>query len=363
MIIQIVNQFSTVGGVQSVAKCLHKRFGAKVITGFPGERFDTLGQFSLVPKRALTVRGQFFPLDLTYFSNLLRIISRSDNTIIIHSPTLIGFFSLLIVWLCRGSDGVFLFVHARGDGIIGKFLFFLESLLIKKTRITQIYTSRIESVLSKRGGKKFVIPLYSSLPFRTGKRIASSKDKLHELKLGYVGRWSSYKGLPAFLEMLRHYSLKVDMPIVGLTLYGSGQPKTERKILRQVSLLKDILDVSIKKGFIPESELSDVLVELNVIVLPSTSRGEAFGIIQLDALNSGNFVLINKIASGTQSLINKCPRVKRYSDAEEFKDRLDEIIFQMKKGVSLESCLLAGCVCTSYYTETKFVEEIEKVIS
>lgn len=104
----------------------------------------------------------------------------------------------------------------------------------------------------------------------------------------FVGRLCYYKGLQYLLRAMQ----KVNGRLVAV---GDGELRgsLERKAME--------LNVDQKvqfEGYIPDERLSDYYRAADVFVLPSISSGEAFGIVQLDAMAHGVPVVNTSLPTG-----------------------------------------------------------------
>lgn len=110
-------------------------------------------------------------------------------------------------------------------------------------------------------------------------------------RFGFVGRFVVEKGLPvlleAFAQVRRAHGDRVRLILVGDThnMAGGGILDEIDVAIRQ---LGDAIEV---RGRISEAELHDFYAQLDVLVLPSINRYEAFGMVQLEAMLSGALVV------------------------------------------------------------------------
>ncbi len=95
----------------------------------------------------------------------------------------------------------------------------------------------------------------------------------------FVGRLVPYKGLRVLLQtfcQIRQQNSKVHLAIV-----GSGPMES---ILKEMSVQLGITDAIHFLGVLPRRRLHDAYAACDIFVLPSRSRSEAFGIVQLEAM-------------------------------------------------------------------------------
>ncbi len=104
----------------------------------------------------------------------------------------------------------------------------------------------------------------------------------------YVGRLVEYKGLPILLKAMKIVQRELPMKLV---VVGDGEDRQ-----RFEKLSKD-LGVEVEfKGRLPENEKIEIIKRARVLVLPSQSRLEAFGIVLLEAMACGTPVIASNIA-------------------------------------------------------------------
>ncbi|WP_313347888.1 glycosyltransferase family 4 protein [Stenotrophomonas sp.] len=114
-------------------------------------------------------------------------------------------------------------------------------------------------------------------------------------RFGFVGRFVAEKGLPvlleAFSEIHRRYGAGVRLVLVGDTHNVAGGSIMD-SIHGQIGSLGDAVEV---RGRVSEEELRAFYAQLDVLVLPSVNRYEAFGMVQLEAMQSGARVLASNL--------------------------------------------------------------------
>ncbi len=104
----------------------------------------------------------------------------------------------------------------------------------------------------------------------------------------YVGRLVEYKGLPILLEAMKIVQNEHPLKLV---VVGDGEDR------RRFEFLARKLNVDVEfKGRLPEKEKIDAIKRAKVLVLPSQSRLEAFGIVLLEAMACGTPVIASNIA-------------------------------------------------------------------
>ncbi len=127
----------------------------------------------------------------------------------------------------------------------------------------------------------------------------------------YVGRLVEYKGLPILLEAMK--IIQRELPIK-LVVVGDGEDRQ-----RFEKLAKELrVDVEFK-GRLPEREKIDVIKRARILVLPSQSRLEAFGIVLLEAMACGTPVIGSNTA-GVRDVAREGGLV--FYDVEDLADKI-----------------------------------------
>ncbi|AGK60825.1 Glycosyltransferase [Archaeoglobus sulfaticallidus PM70-1] len=102
----------------------------------------------------------------------------------------------------------------------------------------------------------------------------------------YVGRLVEYKGLPVLIEAMKKVQKEFDCELI---VIGDGEDRA-----RLENLAKNIKARFL--GRLPTKEVIGWMQKARVLVLPSFSRLEAFGIVLLEAMACGTPVIASNIA-------------------------------------------------------------------
>jgi len=113
----------------------------------------------------------------------------------------------------------------------------------------------------------------------------------------FVGRLVPYKGTRYLISAMR--ILRRDFPDIRLLLVGDGECR--EGLIRQVNDL-GLRGVVRFAGHIPNSELPPYYACADVVVLPSVSRLEAFGIVLIEAMASGKPVVASSIPGVSEKI-------------------------------------------------------------
>jgi glycosyltransferase involved in cell wall biosynthesis len=114
-------------------------------------------------------------------------------------------------------------------------------------------------------------------------------------RFGFVGRFVAEKGLPVLLEAFEQL-IKLRGDRVRLVLVGDSHNVAGGSIMNEIhgsiARLRGAVEV---RGRVNERELERFYSQLDVLVLPSVNRYEAFGMVQLEAMLSGALVISSNL--------------------------------------------------------------------
>lgn len=175
----------------------------------------------------------------------------------------------------------------------------LESIFLNKaSAILASSPNYIESsqVLKNYKNKCKVIPIGISI-----ERICARHDEQNyilsdgnEKFVLFVGKFRHYKGLHILIDAMKHVKSK-------LFIIGDGVLK--KNLVEQVKN-SNLSDKVFFFGELSDEEVYGYMQKCNLLVLPSTHRSEAYGIVLLEAMACGKPVVSTELNTGT-SYINQ----------------------------------------------------------
>ena len=123
-------------------------------------------------------------------------------------------------------------------------------------------------------------PMVQAIPWGTDPRVAAVPDRQggrDELRVLFVGQMRPYKGVQVLL------AAAAEQPWMQVTLVGAGPE------LAAYQRLAERLGVTNARftGRLPDAELQACYASHDVVVLPSLTRAEAFGLVLLDGMSAG----------------------------------------------------------------------------
>lgn len=114
-------------------------------------------------------------------------------------------------------------------------------------------------------------------------------DQHHVLLfVGALDRAHSFKGISVLLHALAHLNRKD----VSLIVIGKGNMQAD---YRQEARRLGVADQVIFLGFVPDDELVDYYRLSEITILPSTTSGEAFGLVLLESMACGTPVIASNL--------------------------------------------------------------------
>jgi glycosyltransferase involved in cell wall biosynthesis len=224
-----------------------------------------------------------FTLAKTPFSlSLLKYMVTSKADIFyLHHPYPFGFLVALL-----SSKKIVVYYHS--DIITQKFwlIFFspIQKLILK--RAIRVYVSspvlrETSQALRAVKHKVHVMPIGLSLKKSL---VLSRKERKYHL---YLGRFAKYKGLEVLID-----AIALCDPTNQFMIVGSGE---DASVLSKISKLKNVKVIS---RHVSEDEKNELLAKAISFVFPSITPNEAFGIVQLEAMQCGVPIINTNIPSG-----------------------------------------------------------------
>jgi len=146
----------------------------------------------------------------------------------------------------------------------------------------------------------------------------NSKDREQDKILLFVGRIARYKGLDILLKSLAKLPTNYKLVIV-----TNGYSSKINRLIRKLEIKSR---VRIYNG-ISYNELPEYYRSGDVLCMPSTDRGEAFGLVALESMACGTPVVTTELGTGTSyhNIDGKTGRIIKPNDIEQLKDAIINI--------------------------------------
>ena len=226
-----------------------------------------------------------------------RLAREKADVIVIHEPNPMG---LLAYFLARPSGALIVWFHSEviRPGWQYRLFYrpFLQFAFARASRIIVASPTLAESApqLREWKAKCVVIPYgvdagHESGADRCRQRADAIRQELGTPIVLFVGRLVSYKGADVLLEAMR------DIPAIAL-LVGDGP---ERSALERQAGTLGISDRIRFLGEVSDDELAALYRACDLFVLPSVTRQEAFGVVQIEAMSCGKPVVSTELGTGT----------------------------------------------------------------
>ena len=146
---------------------------------------------------------------------------------------------------------------------------------------TKDYAQNTKELLHIPSKSYYIFP-----PILSTNNVTMKQSNNSILTLGFAGRIAEDKGLEYLLEALS--ILKSENKNVDLVVAGSKNPVGENSYIKKIdSRLKDVKFKVDFSGEINPEKMFEFYRKIDLLVLPSVNRTEAFGMVQVEAMLSG----------------------------------------------------------------------------
>jgi glycosyltransferase involved in cell wall biosynthesis len=200
-----------------------------------------------------------------------------------------------------------------GSGIERVNEFIVTKLLEKADLIIATTKSYAESspVLSKFMEKVKIVPNGVEVgEFRPGKS-AGEREPI----VLYVGRLVAYKGVTTLIEAVREVQRELDASLV---IIGDGEDRKRfERLTRELNVNATFM------GVLSKREVAEWMQKARVLVLPSFSRLEAFGIVLLEAMSCSTPVISANIPGPSEIALHGG---MTFNDVSELSEKIKEIL-------------------------------------
>ncbi len=235
--------------------------------------------------------GKLFSMPLSYdYIKAFKRMSKDADLIQLHAPFPLSDFAL---FLSRGCKKAKKAVWWHSDVVKQKkLMFFYKPLMKWMLRKTDKIFVASESIIAqskyigKFKDKIEVIPFGISMEnYEKGEKTPILTEKLNDksnLKLLFVGRLVSYKGVDVLLDAMAKTS--------GVELFVIGSGDLDNALIEQTERLQ-IEDKVHFLGTVETKDLKSAFNDCDIFVLPSVTRAECFGLVQLEAMLYGKPII------------------------------------------------------------------------
>lgn len=249
--------------------------------------------------------GVFYsqPISLKYIS-FFKSIRNEYDILHVHMPNILAMF-LLIFFKTKGK----IIFHWHSDIIKQRAVIYFYDFLMKmlSKKIDLVLSPTLNHVIHSRYSNLFK-DKYKIIPFFMSKKMLEITDDEYKLSselfkkynnkkiIFSVGRLVYYKGFKYLIDSAKYLSDDY------LIIIASSGP-LENELRNQISKM-DLTNKVILLGRISDSELKAYYHITHIFCLPSVSKAEMFGMVQLEAMFYGKPIISTEITGSGVSLVN-----------------------------------------------------------
>ena len=227
-----------------------------------------------------------------------RLRKARTDLVIIHEPNPMA---LLAYFLARPAGKLIVWFHSEVIRPSWRYALFYRPFLrfafARASRIIVASPTLAASAPQLRGWQSKCLVIPYGLEITQGDvspRVAARADAIRQEAAGrplvlFVGRLVKYKGVDVLLEAMRGVSATA-------MLVGNGP---ERAALQQIADREGVTDRVTFLGEVDPDELAALYRACDVFVLPSVTRQEAFGVVQIEAMACGKPVISTDLGTGS----------------------------------------------------------------
>lgn len=290
---------------QLVLEELNKKHHLEVLTfkhisSLPKQDFFKKIRIFRMPFLFKISKGFISPQSIIIFIKKIR----NKDLLIINLPSIEGLFLIILAKL-TGKKVLAIF-HCQidlGSDLIAKFISLLVNLLVKlqlslSTKIVAFSEDYIKSLNwpNKLKNKTvYIKPIIKRVKenSKTLKRLNEKKGK--QFWVGFVGRIAKEKGLDYLLEAIKLLPNQNDYTLVFVGPKNHQVVGENKYYLNFLKKLKDSQINYLFLGLLSEEDLFAFYKCVDLIVLPSINRTEAYGLVQLEAMSVGTPVIASNL--------------------------------------------------------------------
>lgn len=246
-------------------------------------------------------KGFFMP---KFLHTAWSFIAKSD-VLVINLPQFEGCLLACIGWILRKK--IITIYHCEVVLPKGVLALCIESALMLSHLLTVLLSDRIVTYTKDYAQSTTLLPLFSQKctyilpPIHPPIVDKETEKKLRKsipsgaVVIGVAARISSEKGVEYLLEAIPHLQTLLKKPVIVL-IAGPKNPVGESAYWKKLHpLLEKYKDALIFLGGLSQEKLGAFYRVLDVLVLPSLNKTEAFGIVQIEAMMLGVPVVVSNL--------------------------------------------------------------------
>lgn len=281
-------------------------------------------------------KGFFMP---SYIFNISKQVNKSE-IVVSHLPQFESVFVAIIAKIFRKKYHVIYHCEVKlPDGflnnIIESVLYFVHyiTLLCADKIVTYTKDYAINSSLLPKFLKKtvFIYPPILVLPL-TQKTANDAVKKQNNFVIGVAARLSSEKGFEYLFSAIPYMQEKLGESFT-IHIAGPMDPAGEGAYKSKLALLLRKYQNYIKfSGTIKPSEMVKFYKSLDVLVLPSTNKTEAFGMVQVEAMLCGIPVVASNLPGVREPVkVTGMGEVAEPADSKNLADKILQVLHNKEK--------------------------------
>ena len=235
------------------------------------------------------------PISLGYLITAVRH-ARHARVVHAHAPNYIALLAVFIIRLIFWSKRIVIHWHADVyDGLLPRFLRVVEFVALHASDAV-IFTSceyyKSSFVSRFKNLPIQILPILIADPVDKVRNFSDRGSKSDSVKLIFVGRPAHYKGIEVLVRAMAELA-NTDIFLTCLL------PIEDKALSRLVAKLGQTERVNFVIGCDDHQKWAE-LRESDIFILPSISRGEAYGVVLLEAMAFNLPIVTTKIDSGVR---------------------------------------------------------------
>ncbi|MEM2514608.1 MAG: glycosyltransferase family 4 protein [Candidatus Bathyarchaeia archaeon] len=242
-------------------------------------------------------------------NNIIREIKKDYNIINVHGHTPTFSDRLLLKSELLGKKTVYT-LHCLADyplkPITAVYNFLLNRTLLKCADAVVVTSKSYYNMLPNNIKRKYIVPWGVDHERFSGPRIPHD-----DYRVLFVGQMRPYKGLKILLKAIK------GIDNLTLNIIGEGPDRHKyEKYAKKLGLKKTYFH-----GFVSDENLIKHYLSSDVLVLPSISRNEAFGLVTLEAAAAGCVVIASDLP-GVRDVVGEFGILIKPGDAKSLREAL-----------------------------------------